>query len=857
MAYEIIVAKFTPDEPDERIDAVLPDGVVGIGAKAFRFKGEVRSLRAPQSLIEVGDAAFDAEVSRIRSRRAAVGETLDTAGAEKEVVANFVGNNLFTENFAEAITRQDTKLSSVFAGTFYRLRYAMDAIRNGKQAARMQYAERLFTTALDKTPGTVQLGADADGDADAEGEVAYGFDEKTQSKVTEEYQKTVDGILNGSISTRDSIIIGYTPMLMQQMGMPQLPFVIGAGHIYSIAKTAEEARIDGKYNSKTHYHGLGAETVKNIYEKLQDPVMIIASKDVNKDAVPLRSTHSVVAIVDVGNDDSSLLLPVEITAERKVGNERMDVNVLSSVYEKNVASLVKEAIAQENIGEVGVYYAKKEAISLIGAGVQFPEQLQKKMTSSPIIRSFDEKVNMKIVDATQSQQFRRWFGDWQNHPEDASKVVNEDGTPKVVYHGTNNKFWTFDLAKSGRNYGETSEGLFFFTNKRNGYSDSAEDYARAAAQNSGTPRVMECYLDIKKPLTLHSDGYYTPTAYFDKNAETVYKQYLNGDYDGIIIENSDKSVDDSVIYLLDDPIKIKSATDNIGTFDRNNPDIRHAFAEDADGGIAVEEKVQPDADAYKAYRIAQEMESAEKYRDAVREREERLVKEKQTSEEASPVEEVAQMVEEHKAEKRTKFQKKQEAELGDLLRRFKNGAISEEEYKSEQARLIDEAVAENDRKWKSGNRGPAAIREMLGSDNRYMRENYIQKEVEQERQERREKAAVAEEKKEKTALKNKVIRLMDEAKDRLAHPQKNRHIPLQHTQTIIDLLQAITVSEEEKQRYIAAAREKLGDAVYPATKTRFENQIKKAMDSGDAVSRQLDRLAMEYRLWPFSIVCRK
>lgn len=280
---------------------------------------------------------------------------------------------------------------------------------------------------------------------------------------------------------------------------------------------------------------------------------------------------------------------------------------------------------------------------------------------------------------------------------------------------------------------------------------------------------------------------------------------------------------------------------------------QHAFADDADGGIAVEEKtrtdgkVQPDADAYKAYRIAQEMESAEKYRDAVREREERLVKEKQTSEEASPVEEVAQMVEEHKAEKRTKFQKKQEAELGDLLRRFKNGAISEEEYKSEQARLIDEAVAENDRKWKSGNRGDAAMRQALGEEHKYTREKYIQKEVEQEKQERREKAAAAEEKKEKTALQNKVIRLMNEAKDRLAHPQKNRHIPLQHTQTIIDLLQAITVAEEEKQRYIAAAREKLGDAVYPATKTRFENQIKKAMDSGDAVSRQLDRLAMEYK----------
>ncbi|WP_297153668.1 leucine-rich repeat domain-containing protein [uncultured Ellagibacter sp.] len=59
MAYEMIVAKFTPDEPDERVDVVLPDEVVGVGAKAFRFKGEVRSFRGSQNLIEVGDAAFD------------------------------------------------------------------------------------------------------------------------------------------------------------------------------------------------------------------------------------------------------------------------------------------------------------------------------------------------------------------------------------------------------------------------------------------------------------------------------------------------------------------------------------------------------------------------------------------------------------------------------------------------------------------------------------------------------------------------------------------------------------------------------------------------------------------------------
>ena len=54
----------------------------------------------------------------------------------------------------------------------------------------------------------------------------------------------------------------------------------------------------------------------------------------------------------------------------------MDVNVLSSAYQKNVENLFTEAIALENIGDVGIYYAKKEATMLSVAGVQFPKQLQ-------------------------------------------------------------------------------------------------------------------------------------------------------------------------------------------------------------------------------------------------------------------------------------------------------------------------------------------------------------------------------------------------------------------------------------------------------------------------------------------------
>ena len=89
--------------------------------------------------------------------------------------------------------------------------------------------------------------------------------------------------------------------------------------------------------------------------------MVIAAKDVNKNVSPLRSTHSVVAIVDIGTAKKSLLVPIEITAERTVNGTQMDVNTISSVYERNVGNLVKEAIALENSGDVGVYYAKKRS----------------------------------------------------------------------------------------------------------------------------------------------------------------------------------------------------------------------------------------------------------------------------------------------------------------------------------------------------------------------------------------------------------------------------------------------------------------------------------------------------------------
>lgn len=133
--------------------------------------------------------------------------------------------------------------------------------------------------------------------------------------------------------------------------------------------------------------------------------MVIAAKDVSKNASPMRSTHSVVAIVDIGTAGKSLLIPVEITAERTLNGEKTDVNTISSVYERNVENLVKEAIALEVSGDTGIYYAKKEALTLPSAGVRFPARIQQSTASEGIIHRLPEKVNMKVL-AFRSQSWR-------------------------------------------------------------------------------------------------------------------------------------------------------------------------------------------------------------------------------------------------------------------------------------------------------------------------------------------------------------------------------------------------------------------------------------------------------------------
>lgn len=276
----------------------------------------------------------------------------------------------------------------------------------------------------------------------------------------------------------------------------------------------------------------------------------------------------------------------KIQSGEKLSLEDMEsVNDLIEEYEtngnNNLANQLRQKLDNVNV-DLGNTVVTKRAVNndnpvVVQRGKNETQHFQRAITAGATTK--DEKLNA-IKEwkekGTDSKYFKKWFGD--------SKVVDESGKPLVVYHGSpSHDITIFDSVKTL--YGEISKGFNFFTNKKSAYQDSADDYANFAGTNGyrRNGKVYETYLKIQKPLhikytsnamTLYNGGrqYATPVEYYDTNYKEIKEKYNNGDYDGILIENTDKNNDDSIIYLVPNSEPIKSVN-NQGTFDESNPNI--------------------------------------------------------------------------------------------------------------------------------------------------------------------------------------------------------------------------------------------------------------------------------------------
>jgi hypothetical protein len=115
----------------------------------------------------------------------------------------------------------------------------------------------------------------------------------------------------------------------------------------------------------------------------------------------------------------------------------------------------------------------------------------------------DSNLNERQWLQTRTAAFKSWFGEWEADPANASKVVDANGEPLVVYHGTNSKFTVFDKNKTGKANGLLYLDGFYFTSKTNGY-------------NYGDNKIV-AFLNIRKPLPTHGNLHIFKTLSWEAN----------------------------------------------------------------------------------------------------------------------------------------------------------------------------------------------------------------------------------------------------------------------------------------------------------------------------------------------------
>jgi hypothetical protein len=99
-------------------------------------------------------------------------------------------------------------------------------------------------------------------------------------------------------------------------------------------------------------------------------------------------------------------------------------------------------------------------------------------------------LNPYLHKLVRTKAFKDWFGDWENDPKNASKVVDENGEPMVMYHGTNSDIKSFDKSKiRPQDLDAVYNGLWF--------TDRAH-HASPAMRDPGN--VMPVFLNVRKTL---------------------------------------------------------------------------------------------------------------------------------------------------------------------------------------------------------------------------------------------------------------------------------------------------------------------------------------------------------------------
>jgi hypothetical protein len=187
-------------------------------------------------------------------------------------------------------------------------------------------------------------------------------------------------------------------------------------------------------------------------------------------------------------------------------------------------------------------------------------------------------------------EFKAWFGNWENEPRNASKVVDENGEPLVVYHGTYAKeqfnFFDFDKADLGFHFGTYEQAKDRSETKIGvkGYKSIVNPYFLNIREQFNILDVGEFEYPQKYITELIANIVITEKEAKENNFDrAIYRQdnkkirdFLKAKYgENVGFEYDNKIEGEGKSFIALHPNQIKLADGSNTTFDANNPDIRY------------------------------------------------------------------------------------------------------------------------------------------------------------------------------------------------------------------------------------------------------------------------------------------
>ena len=478
---------------------------------------------------------YDTRLAEVKN----IYKNVKNADVEGELTADLVGDYIFSDpDFVKTLS---TKQPNVFQKIYNEIKYLYKIATAGStEAKQLEKVKKAFEDAY-REKGQVSENT------------KLALSENALSEVSQ-----VVSITREQADTNGTQFVKLKDNTIKQLvdyGVKDLPMLERVGHVRENILTEDEAKKLGYSTKNKHYHGLGVKTYLEIIDSMDKPIAIYQYTDKGK-----YSSDNFIVVTPVEINGKKSIVPVEINNKGQYNQIEIDFNKIKSTYLETKENYLQDMV---NKGKIKEIFTQSSAE-------------QTSLDADNIPQNTENVKDSQGRELTKEQQ--SFFKD--------SKIRDENGNLKVVYHGTRADFNVFESERAGQNYengwSQSGKGFYFTDNQTE--AQEFGDYSLGKADT----QVKEVYLNIANPFdtsiedaTLLSEigKEYGVDPQFTQRGDYLLRWFRNNGIDGteVLKTHGYDGIVDYGHYVAFESNQIKNIDNTNPTSD---PDIRYSLSEE-------------------------------------------------------------------------------------------------------------------------------------------------------------------------------------------------------------------------------------------------------------------------------------